>query len=164
MNRLLEEPLVGLTPLLDGFEALTLVAGELEVDLASRDDSDLGQLDHRDGFVIEVEHDAQVARASIQRIPPLEQARSRRLLAPQDSVDELAPQVGAGIAELELRQLRQWTSASRRGSRRACGSRSTWRSCHSVNASRPQSWREKSSLPATWRSISVVTASGRKKP
>ena len=56
------------------------------------------------------------------------------------------------------------TSASSLGSRSAPGARSTCRSCQSVNASRPQSWRLRSSRPATWSSISRVTASGRKKP
>ena len=37
---------------------------------------------------------------------------------------------------------------------------STWRSYQSVNASRPQSWRERSSRPATWSSSTRVTASG----
>ena len=55
-------------------------------------------------------------------------------------------------------------SASSRGSRSGPGVRSTWRSCQSVNASRPQSWRLRSSRPATWSSIRRVTASGRKKP
>ena len=47
---------------------------------------------------------------------------------------------------------------------RRAGSRSTWCSCQSVNASSPQSWRERSSLPATWRSSSEATASGLKYP
>src|SRR5690349_24819090 len=54
--------------------------------------------------------------------------------------------------------------ASSLGSRRAPGVRSTWRSCQSVNASSPQSWRLRSSRPATWSSISFATVSGRKKP
>src|ERR1700704_3057070 len=37
---------------------------------------------------------------------------------------------------------------------------STSRACQSVNASSPHSWRERSSRPDTWSSISRVTASG----
>ena len=55
-------------------------------------------------------------------------------------------------------------SASSSGTRASPGVRSTWRSCQSVNASRPQSWRLRSSLPATWSSSRRVTASGRKNP
>src|SRR5581483_1997615 len=41
---------------------------------------------------------------------------------------------------------------------------STWRSYQSVNASTPQSWRDRSSRPATCRSSRRVTASGRRTP
>ena len=47
----------------------------------------------------------------------------------------------------------------RERARRGCMP-STWRSCQSVNASRPQSWRERSSRPATWSSSTRATASG----
>ena len=44
------------------------------------------------------------------------------------------------------------------------GARSTWRSCQSVNASRPHSWRERSSRRATWSSSRRVDHGGSKKP
>ena len=131
----------------DGLEPFALVARELQVDLTCGNHPHLRHLDDRAPdaqLVIDHEAVAGVRRGLVLEDPV--QACGCRLLATENRVDEPAPQVGAGVAEPELRQLRQWTSASRRGSRRACGSRSTWRSCQSVNASRPQSWRERSSL------------------
>jgi len=154
---------MGLVPVLHRLEALALVARELEVDLARGNDSSLGHLDdraRRAGLVLDDEPVARVgSRVVLERAV---QARRCRLVAGQDRLDELPPQVRSGVAEPELRQIGQRTSASMRSLASAAGSRSTWCSCQSVNASSPQSWRERSSLPATWRSSSEVTASGLK--
>ena len=154
---------MGLVPVLDRLEALTLVARELEVDLGGGNDPRLGNLDdraRRAGLVLDDEPVAWVgSRVVLERAV---QARRCRLVAGQDRLDEPPPQIRSGVAEPELRQIGQRTSASMRSLASGAGSRSTWCSCQSVNASSPQSWRERSSLRATWRSSSEVTAPGLK--
>jgi len=154
---------VGLVPVPHRLETLSFVARKLEVDLARRNDASLGHLDDRAGRAGLVLDDEPVAwvggRVVLERAV---QAGRCRLVAGEDRLDEPPPQVRSGVAEPELRQIGQRTSASMRSLASAAGSRSTWCSCQSVNARSPQSWRERSSLPATWRSSSEVTAPGLK--
>src|SRR3954453_7016598 len=59
---------------------------------------------------------------------------------------------------------RHQRSASSSGTRAVPGVRSTWRSCHNVNARSPQSWRLRSSRPPTWSSSRRWTTCGSKNP
>jgi hypothetical protein len=151
---------VGLAPVVHRLEPLALFADELHVDLARGDLPRLSHLDDADRLVVEVDQDELVAGPSGLLFPG--DPGGGRLLAPEDRVDELAPEFRPWVAELERSQVGQRTSASRRSLGSGPGSRSTWCSCQSVKASRPQSCRERSSFSATCRSISRSTASGRK--
>jgi hypothetical protein len=95
------------TPVVDGLEALALVARELEVDLAGGHNSDRGRLHDRHRPVVEVEQREAVAglRQRLTRVRRVvaPQAGGGRLRAAEDGVDQLAPKLGAGVAELERR-------------------------------------------------------------
>ncbi len=142
---LLEEVLVRDAPVVDRLEALALVPRELDVDLAGGDEPRLGDLDDGDGLVVVVEQLEPVARLAdrlafgfVLRPEP----GRRGLLAGEHRGDELPPQLGTRVAELEGAEVvRHAASASMRAEWRWGGACSTWRSYQSVNESRPQSWR-----------------------
>jgi putative membrane protein len=102
------EAFVRAAPVLDGLEALALVAGELEIDVACAHDPDLGRLDHGHGPVVEVEQREALTELGQRLVGERSVVGSKpgggRLVAAKDRVDELAAQVGARVAELERRE------------------------------------------------------------
>ena len=88
-------------PVLDRREPLSLVARELDVDLGGGNDADFGHLDDRPRRPRGVLDSEPVAWA--RGLLLAVQAGGGGLLAVEDGLDELLPQLGAGIAEAELR-------------------------------------------------------------
>ena len=87
------EALVRAALVLDGLEALALVAGELEVDVLGGHDPDLGRLDHGYRLIVEVEQREPLADlgqrlVGVRRVVGPE-AGGGRLVAAQDGIDEL---------------------------------------------------------------------------
>src|SRR5207249_11866293 len=128
---------------LDSREAFALVSGELDVDLGRRDDPDFGELDDGDGLVVVVVEREPLADAGNRLSLFLvfgEQSRRRCLFPGEHAGHELPPQLGAGMAEPQRRQLcHDATTPCDTLSLGGVGARSTWRWYQSVKASRPQS-------------------------
>ena len=103
------EALVRSAPVRDRVEALALVAGELEIHVSGGHDPDLGRLDHGYGPVVEVEQREPLADLWQRLVGVRREVGAKpgggRLVAVQDGVDELAPEVGARVAEFERREL-----------------------------------------------------------
>jgi hypothetical protein len=93
---------VGLSPVVHGLEPFPLVTRELQVDLGGGDDAKLGQLDDRNGLVVEAEQDALVAGSSERLVVSvLGETGGRGLVAPQNGVDELPSELRPRPPELQ---------------------------------------------------------------
>src|SRR5215472_16499777 len=91
-------------PVGDALEALALVTRELQIDLARGHDADLGRLHDANWLVVPA--DQQQALADLRHrlagvgLELVTQARRRRLVAAQDSLDELATEIRLPVAQL----------------------------------------------------------------